>query len=243
VTIRWLLLLSVGWGLLCVGSTAQNSAARKSANAGEINQSSGLRDVFLGKETDAKEPNQLVGRLAVLLKTGEGFDRVRPDYEFRSGDRFRFEISSHRDGWLYVLHAGHDGKWQQLWPSGSDSQQIRAGQNYEIPPSPGVFIFDQEVGDEVFCISIRSIRARPILEQSNQHAKQVERNKTYKIAETKKTDTHIVNFIIRDPFGEATRGVVFDAGHDDSDPYLYFSSLREDGTHGASIQFQLRHTQ
>src|SRR5262249_7685939 len=160
------------------------------------NKSSGLRDVFLGKETNAKEPSELVGRLGVLLKIGQGFERVRPDYEFRSGDRFRFEISSHRDGWLYVLHAGHDGKWQQLWPSGSDSHQIRAGQNYEVPPSPGIFIFDKDVGDEVFCISIRSNRARPPLAQSNQHAKQVDSTKKQKVAETKKTDTHIVNFII-----------------------------------------------
>jgi len=47
--------------------------------------------------------------------------------------------------------------------------------------------------------------------------------------------------LVRDPFGEKTRGVVFDPGKDDIDPYLYFSAAPQDASKSAKVKFQLHH--
>src|SRR5215469_11223305 len=119
-------------------------------------QDRGLRGVFLGTEIDPARPNRVVGRLAILVKTDEGMKRMRHDYSFHSGDRFRFDITSDRDGWLYVMHAGPGGSLQQLWPTKPSGEKMSAKQSYEVPRSPGIFVFDKDTGDEFFYVLIRS---------------------------------------------------------------------------------------
>jgi hypothetical protein len=194
----------------------------------------------LGKESDAAQSPRVVGRLAILLKTADGTKRVRHDYSFRSGDRFRFEITANRDGWLYVLHAVPGGDWHQLWPTKLDNNKIRAEQSYEIPPRPGILIFDKDTGDELFYVVIRSDRKPPTLGSSSPLAKNTEPPAKTTVAAAK-SPGKITNFLVRDPFAESTRGVVFDPGTDDADPNLYFSAAAEDTARIAKITFQLHH--
>jgi hypothetical protein len=51
----------------------------------------------------------------------------------------------------------------------------------------------------------------------------------------------VINFLVRDPFGETTRGVVFDPGKEDVDPYFYFSAAPQDAAKSAKVKFQLHH--
>ena len=201
----------------------------------------GLRDVFQGKEIGPAQSHRLIGRLGILLETDQGFKHVRHDYLFRSGDRFRFEVTSSQVGWLYLLHTSPGGKVQQLWPGKKGVNEIRSGQTYEVPPSPGVFIFDKETGDEFFYVAIRADQTPPVLGEPAPRTKLSTSEKKAEIADSKAPINRITNFRIRDPFGGTDRGVVFDPGLDDTDTYLYFSAVPQDSTTSAMIEFQLHH--
>lgn len=204
-------------------------------------QDTALRGVFLGKDNDSVQSNRIVGRLAILLKTGDGFQRVRSDHPFRSGDRFRFEITANQNGWLYVMHAAPRGNWQQLWPTQVGSQKVQSEQSYEIPPAPGIFIFDAETGSEFFYVAIRSDPTPPMLAASGAHEQQTASPAKVQTPPSKAASGETINFLIRDPFGETTRGVIFDPGKNDLDPNLYFSAASDETKRAAKIKFQLHH--
>ena len=223
--------------LLC----AQESERSTQEESWSPDQESGLRGVFLGKDSEPAQSHRVVGRLAILLKTDNGTRRVRPDYSFRSGDRFRFEITANQDGWLYVMHAAPGGDWQQLWPTQPDINKVRAEQSYEVPQGPGIFIFDKDTGNEFFYVVIRSDPAPPNLGPSIPRARRTEVPPKTQIPASKTPAGKTINFLVRDPFGETTRGVIFDPGKDDLDPYLYFSAAPQDASKSAKIKFQLHH--
>lgn len=202
-----------------------------------------IRDVFLSSEAGRAATNRTVGRLGILLKTKDGAERVRPDYPFHTGDKFRLEVTANRNGWLYVLHAAPGGKLKQLWPRSQDDNTIKAGQTYEIPPSPGVFVFDENVGQEYFYVAIRQKRVAPNLEVQVPAGRSMNQTKRTQTSHEKEGNADITNFVIRDPFGETGRGVVFDPGAVDSDPYLYFSAVAKDQLNSAMIEFQLKHVE
>ena len=242
--IALILILGAYGPFLCTQESEQLS---QEATSG-LDRDNGLRGVFLGKDAEPAQSQRVVGRLAILLKTEDGTKRVRPDYAFHSGDRFRFEISANQDGWLYVMHADSGSNWRELWPTKPDVMKVRAEQSYEIPPSPGVFIFDKETGTEFFYVVIRRDATRPTFMSSASPAKQskisVGKSETpinTPIPATATPAGKVINFLVRDPFGETTRGVVFDPGKDDVDPYLYFSSTPEDVSKSAKVRFQLHH--
>jgi hypothetical protein len=139
------------------------------------------------------------------------------------------------------MHAAPGGDWQQLWPTKLDINKVRAQQNSEVPPGPGIFIFDKETGNEFFYIVIRADRRPPTFGPSIPPGRTTEPPTKASISVAKTPAGKAINFLVRDPFGETTRGVVFDPGKDDVDPYLYFSAAPEDTTKSARIKFQLRH--
>jgi hypothetical protein len=236
--------LLVALGGYRIGTSAQDSErSAPEQKSGGANESVGLRDVFLGKESAPAQFHRVIGRLGILLKTDEGVNRVRHDYLFRNGDRFRFEITANQGGWLYVLHTSPGGKVEQLWPRKQDSNEIRTEQTYEIPPRPGIFIFDKEVGDELFYVAIRSEQTPPTLGRPTPRAKPTDSKEKTAISDSRTPTTRITNFRIRDPFGGTPRGIIFDPGQDDTDPYLYFSAVPRDTTQSAMIEFQLRHVE
>ena len=223
---------------------AQSSGSDRSTSQSESSTSEGsrLKDVFLGREDAQAQALGVVGRLGVLLIKSNGFEAVRVDHPFRSGDKFRFEITSTKNGFLYVLHASLSGKIKQLWPREETSNEIRGGQTYVIPPSPGVFVFNEEVGQELFYVAIRSDQTPPKLEDLKQQGKPSPTGKRDLNVASKAPTTNITNFRIKDPFGGTGRGVVFDPGTAGVDPYLYFSAVPGDSKTNAMIEFQLQHT-
>jgi hypothetical protein len=227
-------LVTIFSALNALGIGQGNNPAQRSQAA-----ANNLRDVFLGTENSPSEGNRLVGRLGILLKTEQGMVVVRPDHAFRSGDRFRLQITANRSGWLHVMHSAAGHKWQQLWPTGHEMKRVEAGQMYEVPPSPGIFIFDKEIGDELFYVAIRTAPNLPVMKASSAKEPEVGVNAAH--ANTSPA-SQIINFAVRDPFGGTTRGVVFDPGKEQSDPYLYFSPESAQGSQDAVIQFQLHHS-
>jgi hypothetical protein len=143
------------------------------------------------------------------------------------------------------MHAGPDGVMKQLWPRKQDDNAIKAHTTYEVPPQPGVFIFDKSIGRECFYVAIRSTPAPPDLSPLPPLKKTPAPAKTKAPAAmvSKKDNTEINNFDVRDPFGETDRGIVFDPGGEDNTPYLYFSTVAEDKLKSAAIEFTLNHVE
>ena len=242
-----------GWGIALFFQALAASPERVDSGTGE---STSLRDLYRGNASD--EASVMVGSLSIMLIDGSGSKEVRVDHPFRAGNRFRFVVSSNNDGWLYILHRSPDGKAQQLWPQQSAQaglskhSQIKAGQSYLIPPSPGAFRFDEEVGQEEFIVAIRSQKKAPDLSLLTAAAPPpTPEVHTQSVAEPqnpgetnprprKKTTGNIA--IRGDPFGGgATRGILFAPGTDDPDPRLYFSTALSGSATSAMVKFKLRH--
>jgi hypothetical protein len=185
----------------------------------------------------------MVGTVSIMLVEGFGSREVRVDHPFRSGDRFRFAVSANRGGWLYILHKSSTGKAQQLWPrvTANDGtpqhQEIAGGQEYLIPPRPGMFVFDEETGQEEFIVAIRPTRGAPDLAS-------LDMTTSVPQADPVTDEQPAGNIIIRDPFGGGTiRGIAFDPGDDDGDPRLYFREATGDADTTAIVTFQLQHAE
>jgi len=202
-----------------------------------------LRDVYIGRETQPTGQVFVVGRLGILLRSQDGYKLVRHQHVFSSGDRFRFQITSNKGGRLYVLHASPGGLPKQLWPMDEQTFAIEAGRSYDIPPEPGIFVFDKEVGEELFYVAIRLDGKLPQLSGTARVEDATAKKPAIATQDAKGSKSTVVNFRIRNPFGDSARGVTFDPGTNDEDPYIYFSAVPKDGTDKAMIEFQLQHAQ
>jgi len=249
--------LTVAW-ISATGSPQSWASPSTQAHKSERSNSAGpdrLRGVFLGEEK-SKRRDEVVGRVSILLLKDGRSRHVGIDHIFRSGDRFRFEIASSRDGWLTILHRSPGGELQVLWPQPQTngeitaSNHVRAKVPYVVPPSPGLFIFDNEVGKESFYVAVEAeLRVHTVQgilaghqgpEPFKSPGSGTSQHPRKKAAST---EQRIVNFKVRggDADGLASRGVVFDPGPEDFDPNVYFSASTDDDGTIAVLEFQLRH--
>jgi hypothetical protein len=201
-----------------------------------------LRDIFFAEEGD--EIAATVGTVSIMLLQGSASKEVRIDHPFRSGDRFRFAVSANRGGWLYILHRSSAGAAQQLWPQKTRKEgiprhhEIKAWQTLLIPPRPGLFVFDEDTGQEEFTIAIRSKRSAPDLTSLDIGEPE---QPTDPVRDKQPTG----NIVIRgNLFGRgAIRGIAFDPGIPDGDPRLYFREATGDADTTAIVTFRLRHAE
>jgi len=215
----------------------------------------GLRGVFLKHKPEGKA-DQAVGRIALRQVKGDNEQLIRLDNRFRSGDEFRIEVSSNRDGWLYLLHRQGNSDPQVLWPEQekgdvSDENRVRAGQSYVIPPRD-VIQFNKETGAEFFYLAITDKPGAPRL--TTQGVKEVNKKTPTKLVRKEKKESpqwkqivakkQLVQIGVRgvkQPPGQGMSTVVFDPGKQDSDRYLYFAAPKEGEAGLTLIEFQLRH--
>jgi hypothetical protein len=220
------------------------SAKNKAAGANR------LRGVFIGEEKSELR-DEVVGRMSIVLIEGGRSHQVGIDHIFRSGDKFRFEITSNRDGWLSILHRSPGGELQLLWPKPNGeitaSNHVRAKARYVVPPSPSLFVFDDEVGKEFFYVAIE---AEPRVQGAlpEHHGPELYKSSGSGTTppprkKTSNAEQRIINFKVRggNAVGLASRGVVFDPGPEEFDPNVYFSASKEDDGTIAVLEFQLRH--
>lgn len=225
-SIRHLLLAALAIG----GCTSPNAVPQELGGAT-------LRDVYLGVEN--AELDSAVGRLGIVLVRGGRHEQVGLRHAFSTGDQFRFDISANRDGWLFILHTDPGGRMSQLWPPrDAPAYAIQAGSNYLIPANPNVFVFSDDSGEESFYVAIRTDPTPPALVPGQNPQPQPTGPAA---AEAAQAGNRIVNFDVRDPFGDSSSALVFESQSSDTDRYLYFSALPEDDTTSASIAFQLQH--
>ncbi len=200
-----------------------------------------LREDFSGRQDISKDA-RTVGRLGLLLVGSNDRAMLVPvDYKFRTGDIFRFEVTASRPGWLYVLHESPKGKVQQLWPRGKELHELQAGQPYVIPPSPARFVFNNEIGQELFYVAIRPDPTPPLLGDELEPLLRQPTATESDSARPRLPTAKITNSMIRDPFRDSGRAVLFDPGTDDADRYLYFSTVPGAGVAHPKVQFKLQH--
>jgi hypothetical protein len=184
-----------------------------------------------------------VARLSIFLVSQGGMREVDLRHRFRSGDAFRLAIASNRDAWLAILHASGSDAPELLWPAAEPGDieaplavRVRARQTVLVPPKPGRFVFDEEVGREQFYVALF---AGPRVDAAS--AAPVEQDGT--VSPLPPEDFQV---FVREPQesevrGLAERGVVFDPGpaNDDRGRYLAPGDPRADRAivHG----FRLRH--
>lgn len=240
--------LIVCFGLAIVGLAGIRNTlqANEGADKSPILFSDGLRGVYYGTSKQDSVQNK-VAKLAIELLEGAKQTTVRIDHPFHTGDKFRFKISSNRDGWLYILHRSANEDLRLLWPRQAkdnedeylDLNQIKAGQTYSVPPGPGLFIFDDEGGSEYFYAVVAEERKTPQFT-----AKSTARSDAIASADNSGQSKRIVNFGVRSntmTTSTPLRGVLYDPGKEDADPFLYFASPAEDDSRQISVEFQLKH--
>lgn len=203
-----------------------------------VSPEAGLRALFEARDVTANP----VGRVAARLLVNGASELVNVGRTFHAGERFQFEITSSLDGWVSVVHRSPGKKVQLLWPRlqpgamSSPAQRIEAGVMYLVPPHPGTFQLDQEVGKETFFIVIstnpESIRLDAFRDQQ---------------AAQSQANGHAVdredpdNFAVRQLSEEASRSVMLNPGPTAADPYVYFSAARNQGAASAVIEIELNH--
>ena len=112
-----------------------------------------------------------VGRLAVQLIQNGGIQEVPFDSSFHTNDEFRFNVTTNRDGWLYILHKSPGGNLKLLYPPTDPNtgqlignSHVEKNKNYLIPQSTeGSFIFDTDTGAETFFLVIKDRQEPPSL--------------------------------------------------------------------------------
>ena len=206
-----------------------------------------VRGVFLGQGAETQE---VAGRLAIRLLEEGSSHQVGIDHAFRSGDRFQFEITSNRDGWLTIFHRSGNEEPQILWPrlrpsEGSvGSNQLSARATYIVPPSPAAFVFDEQVGAEFFYVTIESAavaKAGQAAVDSGSKSAGDSESITKKPPPDAPARKRILNFRVRGLEELVKRGVVFDPGPRDEDRHVYFAPSEENSEAVAVVKFQLQH--
>jgi hypothetical protein len=130
-----------------------------------------------------------------------------------------------------------------LWPRPQNKgvvsglNYIRAYATYIVPPNPGKFEFDDDVGKEFFYVAVNSDPKTPSRSTRLENS-QFPTNEGTNIAASGRQKGNISVRGIDDLVG---RGVVFDPGLEDADPHVYFSTTAEDEETIAVVKFQLRH--
>ncbi len=228
------------------------AAAAPGPSANGAAQASNLRELY-EQGPSRSRGDVKVGRLMVQLIQQGTPRRVGIGRVFSSGDTFRFEVSSNRSGWLYVLHRSPGGQPQLLWPRPDndrpdaylDANEVEAYQSYLIPPPPGVFEFDAEVGKEQFYVVIRSQPRTPELSAVWPGPGAVSPvPEPSPVQSTPQSSQKIVQFSVRGGSGSAEgpmRGVVFVPGGEDGDPNVYFASEAADDSGDVLYEFRLQH--
>ncbi len=235
-------------GLAMVGlSGLQNTVeADEEVDKPQILSNDSLRGVYYGTGEQDHEQHK-VGKLAIELLEGTELTLVRVDHPFRTGDKFRFKISSNRDGWLYLLHRSASEDLRLLWPRLAadnkdeylDMNRIQASQTNTVPPAPGLFIFDAEVGNEYFYAVLADERKVPQF-----MAKGAPRSEVVASKDNSSQSKRVVNFGVRSgPKTTSTtlRGVIYDPGREGADPFLYFAAPTGGDSQQVFVEFQLRH--
>ncbi|MCK4340686.1 MAG: DUF4384 domain-containing protein [Phycisphaerae bacterium] len=116
--------------------------------------------------------------VSTLAATGCGSQRLAMDYQikidrefavehiketevFQSGEKFHFRVTTHNDGYLYILNRGPAGDYNILYPRPvvKAGSAFVPGWEHVIVPAHGSFQFDEQAGIEtvIICWSAKAV--------------------------------------------------------------------------------------
>jgi TIR domain/Domain of unknown function (DUF4384) len=217
------------WPLVAAGLLAAAAIVAYLAIEGDGRAEPSVAEVeriFAGEQTST----EVLGRLALRLIDGRsaGGSRVGFDHRFATGDYFRFEVTSSRDGWLYVYHRPPGGRLDLLWPARDEieANAVRALVPALIPAGEDALRFDGDIGEEYFYVALAPApTASPTIREVEERRGRIE------------------SLIADGRHGSAVagqrRGVV--VARPDESPYLYFATTGVADT--AAVELQLQHGQ
>ena len=130
----------------------------------------GAQDGYTSAKGIFREAQKPAVKFQVLLNEGSRERRVPVTHDFVSGDRFKFQVETNRDGYVYILNRTLPGDPEQLsskgitriveddrrnpstrtrytllWPNTAQAQRIRANTPFTVPAE---FRMDNEPGVE-----------------------------------------------------------------------------------------------
>ncbi len=106
-------------------------------------------------------------RLEIVLERldASGWQKIDPGLVLNQDDRVRFRASANFDGYLYVMNQGTSGDYSRLFPREDTGQhnEIKAGTEYQVPATEGVFRITGPAGHEIvyWMISPVELGAQP----------------------------------------------------------------------------------
>jgi hypothetical protein len=101
-----------------------------------------------GQLLPTARPGTLILRVGLERVAETEATAVPLDHVFESGDHFRINITVNRAGYLRLLHRGVGGKFERLWPPGS--QPVPIGPNEAVlVPDKGSILLDEKAGTEM----------------------------------------------------------------------------------------------
>lgn len=103
-----------------------------------------------------------------VMKLNEdgGYDEVRPDSNFRSGDKLRIAVEANDAGYLYLIQRGSSKTWSVLFPNSEyegGSNHITAARRQVIPGKARFTLDDTPGAEKLFLVFSR--KPEPDLEK------------------------------------------------------------------------------
>lgn len=127
--------------------------------------SSGTEVPLLNVSNDAGLPLAIRYSVMKLNENGE-YDEVRPDANFRSGDKLRIAVEANDAGYLYLIQRGSSKTWSVLFPNSEyegGSNHIKAARRQVIPGKARFTLDDTPGAEKIFVVFSR--RPEPDLEK------------------------------------------------------------------------------
>ena len=105
--------------------------------------------------------NRLAMDYQIKLDREFGIQHVKETETFHSGEKFLLRVTTHSDGYLYILNRGTSGRYNVLYPRRevNNGSAFVPGWQYVTVPAHGSFQFDVHPGVEtmIICSSRKAV--------------------------------------------------------------------------------------
>lgn len=88
-------------------------------------------------------------KVIIELERGGKYHKfVRPDFNFRSGDKIRLRLQTNFDGYVSLINVGSTGEVRFLFPYEGANNRLVPSSGIQIPGPEAWIVFDDKVGTE-----------------------------------------------------------------------------------------------
>ena len=91
-------------------------------------------------------------KITIELNRNGKLSFVKPNYQFRSGDKIRLRMKTNFEGYVTVLNLGSSGNVNLLYPVAGKPHYVTPTNDYQIPQGNGWVVFDDQPGIEIISV-------------------------------------------------------------------------------------------